>query len=206
MKVSEFEFELPRERIAGAPGAPARQGPLLEVSAGGLTDRLVSGVPACLQPGDLLVVNDTKVIPARLTGRRGAVGIEATLHKRVDGRSWDAFARPAKKLREGDVLTFGAQLHGGALSATVVAKGEGGEVRLAFDREGEPLNAALDAAGVAPLPPYIPREHRAGRARPGGLPDHLRHGTGRGGGPTAGLHFTDRLLAALDARGLARPR
>ena len=204
MKVSEFEFELPRERIAARPARPRDRARLLEVSAAGLTDRLVSELPACLQPGDLLVVNDTKVIPARLTGRRGAVGIEATLHKRVDGRSWDAFARPAKKLREGDVLTFGAQLHGGALSATVVAKGEGGEVRLAFDREGEPLNAALDAAGVAPLPPYIPREHGPdGRDRED-YQTIFATELGAVAAPTAGLHFTDRLLAALDARGLAR--
>ena len=204
MKVSEFDFELPKDRIAARPASPRDGARLLEVMAAGLADRLVSELPACLRPGDLLVVNDTEVIPARLAGRRGTAGVEATLHKRVDGRTWDAFVRPAKKLRPGDVVTFGAQLHRGALSATVVARGEGGEVRLAFDREGEPLDAALDAVGTVPLPPYIPREHG---------PDSRDRedyqtifGTERGAvaAPTAGLHFTDRLLAALDGRGIAR--
>jgi S-adenosylmethionine:tRNA ribosyltransferase-isomerase len=204
MKVSEFYFELPRERIAARPASPRDGARLLEVEASGMADRLVSELPACLQPGDLLVVNDTKVIPARLTGRRGAAGIEATLHKRIDGRSWDAFARPAKKLREGDVVTFGAQLHGGALSATVVAKGEGGEVRLAFDRKGAPLDAALDAVGVVPLPPYIPRERGPDVRDRKDFQTIFADKRGAVAAPTAGLHFTDRLLGALDARGIAR--
>ena len=204
MKVSEFDFELPKARIAARPASPRDSARLLEVGTARPVDRLISELPACLRPGDLLVVNDTKVIPARLAGRRGTARIEATLHKRVDGRCWDAFARPAKKLREGDVVTFGARLHGGALSATVVAKGEGGEVRLAFDREGAPLDAALDAAGVAPLPPYIPRE-RGPDARD--REDYQTIFAARRGAvaaPTAGLHFTGRLLAALDARGVTR--
>lgn len=202
MKVSEFDFELPRERIAGRPASPRDGARMLEVSAVGLADRLIPELPACLQSGDLLVVNDTKVIPARLTGRRGAARVEATLHKRVEAGVWDAFARPAKKLHEGDVVTFGARLHGGALSATVVAKGEGGEVRLAFDREGASLDAALDAAGVVPLPPYIPREH--GPDKRDGEDYQTIFATERGAvaAPTAGLHFTAGLLAALEARGI----
>ncbi len=204
MKVSEFDFELPRERIAARPASPRDGARMLEVTVTELADRLVSELPACLEAGDLLVVNDTKVIPARLTGRRGAARIEATLHKRVEAGVWDAFARPAKKLREGDVVMFGAQLHGGALRATVVAKGEGGEVRLAFDREGAPLDAALDTAGAVPLPPYIPREHGPDRRDREDYQTIFATERGAVAAPTAGLHFTDRLLAALDARGIAR--
>jgi S-adenosylmethionine:tRNA ribosyltransferase-isomerase len=152
-----------------------------------------------LQPGDLLVFNDTRVIPARLFGRRGTAAIEVTLHKCAAAARWRAFARPARKLKPGDVLAFDA-----GLTATVTDKAEGGEVELVFDRGGPELMAALAEVGRMPLPPYI--------KRPGGADSRDRQDyqtifaakDGAVAAPTAGLHFTPELLAALDARGIAR--
>lgn len=198
MRVDLFDFDLPAHLIADRPAVPRDAARLLEVGAT-LRDHVVRDLPALLQPGDLLVFNDTRVIPARLFGRRGTAGIEVTLHKWVAAARWRAFARPARKLKPGDVVAFDE-----GLSATVTDKGEGGEVELVFDRGGAELMAALAAVGRMPLPPYI--------KRPGGADERDRADyqtifaarDGAVAAPTAGLHFTPELLAALDARGVAR--
>jgi S-adenosylmethionine:tRNA ribosyltransferase-isomerase len=198
MKVSEFDFELPPQLIADRPAVPRDSARLLEV-AESLRDRVVRDLPMLLEPGDLLVFNDTRVIPARLFGRRGAASIEVTLHKSVAADRWRAFARPARRLGPGDVLSFDA-----GLSATVAGKAEGGEVELAFDRGGAALMAALAQVGRMPLPPYI---KRAGGADDRDRQDYQTIFAAKDGAvaaPTAGLHFTPELLAALDARGIAR--
>ena len=198
MKVDLFDFELPRDRIAAHPTKPRDAARLLVIRRNGLEDRIVRELPDLLRPNDLLVVNDTKVIPARLTGKRGEATIEATLHKRIASGRWAAFARPAKRLREGDTVVFSNDL-----SATVAAKGEGGEVTLDFGRNDASLLASLDAIGTMPLPPYIPREapEAADRAD---YQTIFARAAGAVAAPTAGLHFTDRLLAALESRGIGR--
>jgi S-adenosylmethionine:tRNA ribosyltransferase-isomerase len=206
MRTEDFDFDLPASFIAQRPAKPRDAARLLEVGAR-LADHGVRDLPRLLRPGDVCVFNDTKVIPTRLEGRRGAARIEATLHKpetrpeapeRAD--TWRAFVRPAKRLRPGDSVTFA----GDALSAEVLAKPEGGEVVLRFDRDGPELLAALERVGAMPLPPYIRRD---------GLPDStdaadyqtvFARAPGAVAAPTAGLHFTDRLLADLDARGIRR--
>jgi len=198
MKVSDFDFDLPPQLIAERPAVPRDSARLLEV-ADGLHDHVVRDLPALLRPGDLLVFNDTRVIPVRLFGHRGTAAIEVTLHKGLAAARWRAFARPARKLKPGDVVAFEA-----GLSATVTDKGEGGEVELVFDRGGGALMAVLAEVGRMPLPPYI--------RRPGGADarDRADYQTifaakdGAVAAPTAGLHFTPALLAALDARGIGR--
>lgn len=199
MKVDTFDFELPTDSIAQRPVTPRDAACLLEVGDDALADRTVRDLPGLLRPGDVLVCNDTRVIPARLAGRRGAARIEATLHKQVGPSRWRAFARPGKRLKVGQRIDFAQGLWAG-----VEAKGDDGEITLAFDRAGPALMAALEAHGAMPLPPYIKRDGLADdrdrddyqtvfAARPGAV-----------AAPTAGLHFTDALLAALDARGVRR--
>jgi S-adenosylmethionine:tRNA ribosyltransferase-isomerase len=200
MKVDLFDFPLPTDLIAQRPAEPRDSARLLHVAAGGtLHDRIIRELPALLAPGDILVSNDTKVIPARLTGQRGQAKIEVTLHKREGLARWRAFARPARRLKAGDTIVFAADF-----SATVGAKGEAGEVTLDFSAPGGDLMAALAKHGVMPLPPYIKRGA-------GGDPQD-RHDyqtvfarePGAVAAPTAGLHFTPALLDALDARGVQR--
>lgn len=198
MDVDLFDFELPRDLIAERPITPRDAARLLHVAARGLQDRHVRDLPGLLQPGDVLVSNDTRVIPARLFGKRGEAGVEVTLHERVALDSWKAFARPAKKLRLGDVVRFG-----GDFSAEVAEKGEAGEVTLRFDRSGDALMLALEEHGKLPLPPYI----RKGEADAADRDDYqtvFAQHKGAVAAPTAGLHFTPELLAALDARGITR--
>ena len=211
MRTDLFEFELPPERIAMRPAAPRDAARLLVVHPGTapeLEDRGVRDQPDLLRPGDALVVNDTKVIPARLQGRRIGRGanepaVEATLHQRLDGSRWRAFVRPAKRLAPGDVVRFGDEgkvCFLGQLDATVEAKGEGGEVTFAFAFHGPVLDQAVDERGTMPLPPYI---RRAPDER-----DRIDYQTlfaqaeGSIAAPTAGLHFTDALIARLQARGI----
>ncbi|MGE5475757.1 MAG: tRNA preQ1(34) S-adenosylmethionine ribosyltransferase-isomerase QueA [Bacteroidales bacterium] len=198
MDVNLFDFDLPRDLIAERPVVPRDAARLLHVQGGGVDDRIVRDLPLLLQPGDVLVSNDTRVIPARLFGKRGEAGVEVTLHERVALDSWKAFARPAKKLRPGDIVHFG-----NGFSATVAEKGEAGEVTLRFDRSGDALMLALEEHGKLPLPPYI----RKGEADEADRADYqtvfARH-KGAVAAPTAGLHFTPDLLAALDARGVKR--
>lgn len=199
MRLTDFDFDLPRDLIAAHPARPRDAARLLHVPAAGASgDRGVRDLPALLQPGDLLVLNDTRVIPARLRGRRGEASIEITLHK-AEGDHWRAFAKPAKRLAAGQRVTFG-----GDFSGTVVAKEEGGEIVLAFDRGGPELIAALEHHGEMPLPPYIKR------AKGGDASDRADYQTiyaarqGAVAAHTAGLHFTPALFEALAARGVTR--
>jgi S-adenosylmethionine:tRNA ribosyltransferase-isomerase len=198
MKVSDFDFDLPPQLIADRPAVPRDAARLLEV-AETLRDHVVRDLPALLAPGDLLVFNDTRVIPARLFGHRGTAAIEVTLHKGLAAARWRAFARPARKLRPGDVVAFEA-----GLSATVTDKAEGGEVELVFDRGGAALMAALAEVGRMPLPPYIKRPAGADARDREDYQTVFAAKDGAVAAPTAGLHVTPELLAALDARGIGR--
>jgi S-adenosylmethionine:tRNA ribosyltransferase-isomerase len=157
----------------------------------------VSDLPGLLEPGDLLVVNDTKVIPARLVGRRGRARIEATLHKREAADRWRAFVRPAKRLKPGDRIEFAE-----GFAAEVLAKGEAGEVTLGFSVAGTGLMAALEKHGTMPLPPYIRRPAGPTEADRRDYQTMFARAEGAVAAPTAGLHFTPRLLAALERRGV----
>ncbi|HKA79055.1 MAG TPA: tRNA preQ1(34) S-adenosylmethionine ribosyltransferase-isomerase QueA [Xanthobacteraceae bacterium] len=211
MRTDLFDFELPPERIALRPVVPRDAARLLVVRPGAtveLADHGVGDLPDLLAPGDALVVNDSKVIPARLQGRRIGRGpiepaIEATLHQRIDGARWRAFVKPAKRLAAGDVVRFGDEgkvCFLGQLDATVEAKGEGGEVTLAFAFHGPVLDQAVDERGNMPLPPYI-----AARRAPDER-DRIDYQTlfarteGSVAAPTAGLHFTDALVERLEER------
>jgi len=198
VKVDLFDFELPPERIALRPVEPREEARLLQVSDAGLADLTIAGFPDLLRPGDMLVVNDTKVIPARLKGRRDTARVEVTLHMRLSGDSWAAFARPAKRLRPDDMIRFDA-----GLTATVAEKREAGEVVLRFDRGDEELMAALHQAGEMPLPPYIASK------RPTDAQDALDYQTsfarepGAVAAPTAGLHLTEGLLERIRQQGVS---
>jgi S-adenosylmethionine:tRNA ribosyltransferase-isomerase len=216
MRTDLFDFELPPERIALRPVSPRDAAKLLVVKAGGtpeLDDRVVRDLPDLLEPGDALVVNDTKVIPARLTGRRIGRGeeprIEANLHKRIDGSRWRAFVRPAKRLVPGDVVRFGDEgkvCFLGQLDATVEEKGEGGEVTLSFAFHGGVLDQAIAERGDMPLPPYIASRRPADDADRSDYQTLFAKDEGSVAAPTAGLHFTEDLLARLVTRGIALHR
>ena len=199
MRVDLFDFELPQDRIATHPARPRDSARLLDLTGGGTTDRIVSELPDILRPVDLLVSNDTRVIPARLRGKRGEAGIEVTLHKREGPDSWLAFAKPAKKLRPDDRIVFSD-----SFSAEVAAKGEAGEVTLRFDAAGAALMAALHAHGEMPLPPYIRRTGNDGSDDATDYQTIFAGPEGAVAAPTAGLHFTPELLARLDAKGVRR--
>jgi S-adenosylmethionine:tRNA ribosyltransferase-isomerase len=198
MKLSAFDFELPREAIAQRPAEP-RDAARLLVIRDALTDRLVRDLPDLLNPGDLLVVNDTRVIPARLFGTRGAAAVEATLHKRMGVGVWAAFVRGAKRLKDGDEITFGD-----GFAATVTGRGEGGTVLLDFARSDTDLLAALADHGHMPLPPYIARSEGPDRQDSDDYQTMFAEKNGAIAAPTAGLHFTDSLLTALTRNGIAR--
>ena len=199
MNVDLFDFDLPQERIALRPARPRDAARMLVAEgAQGLADCIVSDLPRLLRRGDVLVFNDTRVIPAQLEGRRGEAKIGATLHKRVDLRRWQAFVRNAKRLREGDSIAFG-----GDVSARAESRLDDGSFILAFDGE-EPVEVLLERAGRMPLPPYI-----AGK-RPTDERDREDYQTmfaredGAVAAPTAALHFTPELIAALDEAGITR--
>jgi len=197
MNVDNFDFDLPRELIALEPAHPRDSARLLHVGTQGLADAIVRDLPDFLRPGDLLVSNDTKVIPARLLGKRGEAKIEITLLEPDADGDWSAFARPAKKLKPGDEVVFGDDF-----AAEMVARGEGGEVTLRFEQKGDALMAALDRYGRMPLPPYIKRE--AGSDDRNDYQTMFAARPGAVAAPTAGLHFTPELLARLDAKGVQR--
>ncbi len=211
MRVDLFDFDLPEERIALRPANPRDSARLLTVRGETLHDHVVRDLPDLLRPGDALVFNDTKVIPARLGGirRRGGAQarIEATLHMREGPDRWRAFLKPAKRVNVGERIHFGHEGEScflGTLEATVAEKGEGGEALLVFDFSGPVLDEAIAAAGHMPLPPYIAGK-RAEDAR-----DEVDYQTvyareeGAVAAPTAGLHFTPELMRALDAAGIER--
>jgi len=199
MRVDLFDFELPQELIALRPVSPRDCARMLVAKGGApFTDCTVRELPGLLEPGDVLVFNDTRVIPAQFEGTRGDARIGATLHKRVDLRRWQAFIRNAKRLREGDRVEFGA-----GVTAIAEARHADGSFTLAFAGE-EPVEVLLERAGQMPLPPYI-----AGK-RPTDERDREDYQTmfaeedGAVAAPTAALHFTPDLIAALDARGVER--
>lgn len=218
MRVDLFDFELPPERIALRPVSPRDAARMLVVRPHGepeLADAHVYDLPDLLHPGDVLVVNDTRVVPARLNGLRRrdtsqgeGVQVEAMLHKRVAADRWLALARPAKRLAPGDRIAFGAEGTdlSRALDATVVAKGEGGEIELAFDRSGPALDEAIAAVGHIPLPPYIAAKRADDAQDRADYQTMFANEEGSVAAPTAGLHFTPDLVARLEARGIATHR
>jgi S-adenosylmethionine:tRNA ribosyltransferase-isomerase len=199
--LDNFDFDLAPDRIAHHPARPRDSARLLHVRDDGYTDRSVSDLPSLLRPGDILVANDTRVIPAQLSARRGEARIGITLDQPRSDGTWHALARNARRLRVGDTLTFDGSSD---LTAVVRARDPDGGVALAFNQAAGAFSAALHQAGVLALPPYI--------ARPKGpLPaDQKDYQTvfadreGAVAAPTAGLHFTPSLLAALAERGVAR--
>lgn len=218
MHVSLFDFDLPEDRIALRPVAPRDAARILVVrpeNALRFDDRIVRELPDLLQPGDILVANDTRVIPARLFGVRvrgeNAARIEAMLHQRVSGERWRAFLRPAKKVDIGERIRFGDASAGGALhlaslEAELIEKGEGGEALLQFSLTGPALDEAIARIGHLPLPPYI-----AGK-RPEDEHDRKDYQTlfaekeGAVAAPTAGLHFTPELMERLAKAGIETAR
>jgi S-adenosylmethionine:tRNA ribosyltransferase-isomerase len=212
MRVDLFDFELPEERIALRPENPRDAAKLLVVRSNGTFEhRIVRDLPSLLDPGDVLVFNDTKVIPAQLSGirRRGdaSAQVDATLHMRVAPDRWLAFVRPGKRVAAGDRIHFGHDGNScflGQLDATVIEKHEGGEVLLGFDLSGPFLDEALHAVGHIPLPPYIASKRADDERDRTDYQTIYARDEGAVAAPTAGLHFTPELFAALDARGVER--
>ncbi len=198
MKVDQFDFDLPADRIALRPARPRDAARMLVVDGARLSDRRVSDLADLLRPDDVLVFNDTRVIPAQLDGRRGEASVGVTLHKRAGLRSWWAFVRNAKRVRDGDVVEFG---HG--VSAIAIERDASGAILFNFAGD-EPVEVLLERAGHMPLPPYIASK------RPTDADDAVDYQTmfarqaGAVAAPTAALHFTAAMIAALDARGIAR--
>ena len=208
MRVDEFDFHLPEELIALRPARPRDSARLLVVRGptGALENRQISELPALLHPGDILVANDTRVLKAALRGSRRAreaggsdVPIEVNLNRHFGPSEWSAFARPSKRLREGDEIRFAAGLVG-----CVKRRGEGGEVVLGFNRSGAELAAAIDAVGSMPLPPYIVSKRAPDEQDADDYQTLFAHDVGSVAAPTAGLHFTPRLLQALKNAGVQR--
>lgn len=214
MRTDLFDFDLPQDLIALRPAAPRDAARLLVVRPGeGLEDRIVRDLPSLLRPGDQLVVNDTKVIAAQLSGRRLGQAtepkIETTLIKRIDGARWQALVKPARKLRPGDRIRFGAEGRVcllGQLDAEVERKGEAGEVTLAFAFHGPVLDQAIADLGAPPLPPYIAGKRAPDERDVSDYQTMFAREEGAVAAPTAGLHFTPELEAALGARGVGLHR
>ena len=214
MKVDDFDYHLPEELIALRPAQPRDAARLLVVDPNApepFADKTILDLPDLLQPGDALVLNDTRVIPAELHGvrKRGAATaqISVTLVDRLAPDRWRALARPAKRLNAGDRIAFGEGSNVcllGALDASVEARGEDGEVMLAFDLAGPALDQAIAAAGVMPLPPYIASRRAPDAQDRADYQTLFAREDGAVAAPTAGLHFTERLMQALDARGVSR--
>ncbi|MBM7047786.1 MULTISPECIES: tRNA preQ1(34) S-adenosylmethionine ribosyltransferase-isomerase QueA [Rhizobium] len=216
MRVDLFDFDLPDERIALRPAEPRDSARLLVVDpndrGNALSDHLVRDLPSFLRPGDAVVFNDTRVIPAQLEGirhREGAPGqqVSATLHMRTAPDRWKAFAKPGKRIKIDDRIQFG---HGenvcalGTLDATVEEKGEGGEITLRFDLSGPALDEAVATVGHIPLPPYIAAKRAEDERDRADYQTIYAREEGAVAAPTAGLHFTPALFAALDAMGVER--
>ena len=211
MRVDEFDFDLPEDRIALRPAEERDGARLLHVTKDHLADRTVKELPLLLREGDMLVLNDTRVIPAQLRGLRSAreeggggdVEVDVTLHKELlqtsrDNIRWRAFIRPAKRVREGDQLIFGSKLIG------EVETRDGAECTLHFSRERAEFEAALAEYGAPPLPPYIARKRDLDEADAERYQTIFADKRGSVAAPTAGLHFTDELFAALDEKGVKR--
>jgi S-adenosylmethionine:tRNA ribosyltransferase-isomerase len=198
MRVDLFDFYLPAERIALRPARPRDSARLLLVEGAVISDRQVLDLPRLLRAGDVLVFNDTKVIPAQLEGKRGEASIGATLHKREGVREWRAFLRNAKRARDGDMIDFGEGVH-----ASVAEKAADGSALLHFHGQ-EPVELMLQRAGRMPLPPYIASRREVDEADRDDYQTMFAREEGAVAAPTAALHFTPRLLEALDAAGIRR--
>jgi S-adenosylmethionine:tRNA ribosyltransferase-isomerase len=198
MRVDDFDFDLPSQRIALRPARPRDSARLLLVDGEAISDRAVLDLNDLLQPGDVLVFNDTKVIPAQLEGRRGDAAIGATLHRRDGTRSWWSFLRNAKRARIGDTIDFGA-----GVKASVAEKADDGSALLHF-HGAEPVELLLERAGRMPLPPYIASKRAVDEADRADYQTMFAREEGAVAAPTAALHFTDRLIAALDERDVSR--
>jgi S-adenosylmethionine:tRNA ribosyltransferase-isomerase len=198
VRLSDFDFDLPTELIAQHPIEPRDAARLLEVGDR-LADRAMRDLPRLLRAGDILVYNDTRVIKARLNGRRGTVAVEVTLHQRVDETTWRAFARPGKRLKVGDRIDVAP-----GFAAELREKGEGGEVTLAFQLASGTLLDALKAHGRMPLPPYIKRGAKGEKRDEADYQTVWGVKEGAVAASTAGLHFTPDLLVNLDAAGIRR--
>ncbi|MGO9005122.1 MAG: tRNA preQ1(34) S-adenosylmethionine ribosyltransferase-isomerase QueA [Beijerinckiaceae bacterium] len=206
MRVALFDFELPDDLIALRPAAPRDAARMLVVDPHAqprLQDRLVRDLPGFLEEGDVLVVNDTRVVRARLEGRRrrgeAVAKIEVMLHKRLSDAAWRAFVRPAKKLKEGETISFDT----GELEAQVIEKATDGDVLLAFTRGGGELDATIARLGQTPLPPYIAGKRAADWRDAEDYQTLFATKLGAVAAPTASLHFTPQLVAAVAARGVA---
>jgi len=208
MDVSLFDFDLPERAIALRPVSPRDSAKLLHIPAGeAFEHRQVSDLPSLLRAGDVLVFNETKVFPAALTAKRparaqgggGDVSVTVNLHKFRNKSSWDAFCRPAKRLRIGDQLIFDA-----ALRAEVAEKRGGGDLTLRFNAAGQALQDAFERCGAPPLPPYIARKRAPDVKDVADYQTVYAKDSGSVAAPTAGLHFTERLLAGLDDAGIQR--
>ena len=199
MRVDLFDFELPPENIALRPAAPRDSARLLLVpgSDGALENRIVRDLPSLLRAGDVLVFNDTRVIPAQLEGRRGEARVGATLHKRLGLRQWQAFLRNAKRVREGDRIDFGT-----GVTAIAGARDEDGGVTLSFEGD-EPVESLLERAGRMPLPPYIASKRDTDERDRSDYQTMFAREDGAVAAPTAALHFTPDLMAAVEAAGIA---
>ena len=197
MRVDLFDFDLPPENIALRPASPRDSARLLLArGAAALEDRVVRDLPSLLRAGDVLVFNDTRVIPAQLEGRRGEARIGATLHKRLGLRQWQAFLRNAKRVREGDRIDFGA-----GVTAIAGARDADGGVTLDFEGE-EPVEILLERAGTMPLPPYIASKRPTDARDRSDYQTMFAREDGAVAAPTAALHFTPELMAAIEAAGV----
>jgi len=196
VNVDLFDFELPNDRIALRPAAPRDAARMLVVDGEGMHDRVVADLADVLRSGDLLVFNDTRVIPAQLEGTRGQARVGATLHKREGPRRWRAFVRNAKRLRDGDVIDFGS-----GVQATADAREEDGSLALDFHGD-EPVELLLERAGRMPLPPYIAGKRATDARDADDYQTMFAREAGAVAAPTAALHFTPALLTRLDAAGI----
>ena len=196
MRVDLFDFELPQENIALRPASPRDSARLLGVMGSSLADHIVRDLPSLLSPGDCLVFNDTRVIPAQLEGRRGEAKIGATLHKREGLREWRAFVRNAKRVKLGDQIVFG-----GGVTAIAQDRGSDGSLLLHFEGD-EPVEILLERAGTMPLPPYIAARRPVDERDQEDYQTMFAREKGAVAAPTAALHFTPELMAALAARGV----
>ncbi|HVF37016.1 MAG TPA: tRNA preQ1(34) S-adenosylmethionine ribosyltransferase-isomerase QueA [Sphingomicrobium sp.] len=198
MRVDLFDFDLPTDSIALRPARPRDSARMLLVDGDRISDRTVLDLPDILRPGDVLLFNDTRVIPAQLEGTRGEAKVGATLHKREDLRSWWAFVRNAKRVRDGDTIDFAA-----GVSARAVRRDGDGAILLQFHGD-EPVELLLERAGQMPLPPYIAARRGTDEDDRDDYQTMFARDPGAVAAPTAALHFTDRLVAALDEHGVLR--
>jgi len=198
MKVDRFDFSLPEELIAHRPASPRDSARLLYIGER-ISDKNILDLPDLLQEGDLMIFNNTKVIPARLKGKRGEAGIEINLHKRSEGNIWSAFAKPSKKLKKGSSIIFSDDFF-----AEVTEKLDGGQVVLKFNLENQDFDIALAKYGLPPLPPYISKKREISEEDKETYQTIYAKYDGAVAAPTAGLHFTDSLFKKLDEKGISK--